>query len=415
MVYISWGVKDEATLFYWPFIIFVMTTRGGKTLMDKVRIGIIGVGMRGYALAPYWQRADGRSEVVAAADPDWGKLDRFTHDINGSGFVTSDYRELLERPDIDAIAVMSPDDCHEEQAIAALQAGKHVFCEKPLAVTTEGCDRILKAWQASGKQLMVGFNMRYMNMFRTMKQIVDSGVIGEIKAVWVRHFVGFGGDFYFHDWHARRKHTTSLLLQKGSHDIDMIHWLTGQYTKKVTAFGSRDFFGGNEANDLTCPTCSKKETCTEAQFNARVQCAFRQKVDVEDNHMVLLELENGIKAAYLQCHFTPDYHRNYTLIGTEGRVENSEPDNKVWVKTRRSNTWRELSDRTYHIKKAEGTHSGADPVICNDFLDMIQYDKEPVAQPLAGRMSVAAGCAATQSLRAGGQIVNIAPLSFDLR
>ena len=51
---------------------------------------------------------------------------------------------------------------------------------------------------------MVGFNMRYMNIFRVMKEIIESGAIGEIKAVWVRHFVGYGGDFYYHDWHATR-------------------------------------------------------------------------------------------------------------------------------------------------------------------------------------------------------------------
>jgi predicted dehydrogenase len=140
---------------------------------------------------------------------------------------------------------------------------------------------------------------------------------------------------------------------------------------------------------------------------SRVQCAFRQEVDVEDNQVMIMELEGGIKASYLQCHFTPDYHRNYTFIGTEGRVENSEPDMKVWVRTRRSNTYRELADRTYEIKPASGGHGGADPVICEDFLDMCLEGKEPIATPLAGRMSVAAGVCAAYSLRNGGIPVDI--------
>jgi predicted dehydrogenase len=130
-------------------------------------------------------------------------------------------------------------------------------------------------------------------------------------------------------------------------------------------------------------------------------------VDVEDNNVVIMELEGGIKASYLQCHFTPDYHRNYVFIGTEGRMENSEPDEKVWVKTRRSNTWRELADRTYDVKRAVGGHGGADPVICEDFVDMVLNGKEPIATPLAGRMSVAAGCAAAYSQRHGGVPVDI--------
>ncbi|MEN6520311.1 MAG: Gfo/Idh/MocA family oxidoreductase [Armatimonadota bacterium] len=387
--------------------------------MDKLRIGSIGVCGRG-SLANYWQKSK-RAVMVAGADINENHLADFRKRMGDDIFTTTDYRALLERSDVDAVAVTSPDYCHEEHAIAALQAGKHVFCEKPLAITTEGCDRILEAWKASGKHLMVGFNMRYMNIFRVMKEIVDSGAIGEIKAVWVRHFVGFGGWFYYHDWHADRKNTTSLLLQKGSHDIDMIHWITGRYTKRVAAFGSLDFFGGDKPNDLRCPDCPDKRTCTEGSFDNLNQCAFRKEVNVEDNNVVIMEMEGGIKASYLQCHFTPDYHRNYVFIGTEGRIENSEPEGKVWLKMRRSvpgpssaarlagecGVWKELADRTYDIRPAEGTHGGADPMICEDFLDMVLLGKEPVATPLAGRMSVAVGCAAAKSMRSGGMPVDV--------
>lgn len=377
--------------------------------MDKVRMGIIGVGGRG-GLARHWQDS-GRAEVVAGCDISDKQLAAFKERFGPHVFVTKDYRELLDRDDIDAVAVTSPDFTHEEYATAALEAGKHVFCEKPLAITTEGCDRILEAWRRSGKKLMVGFNMRYMRQIRTMKEIVDSGAIGEVKAAWCRHFVGRGGDFYYHDWHATRKNTTGLLLQKGTHDIDVIHWICGAYSTRVVAFGRLMYFGGDKPNDLTCDDCPERETCIEAQpwGHERPMCAFRREVDVEDHSMVLMELEGGLQACYLQCHFTPDYHRNYTFIGTEGRLENFSREGVVRLWTRRSNTWREYADRTYHVKPAQGGHGGADPVICTDFLDMLQYDKEPVADPLAGRMSVATGVAATESLRSGGVPVDVPP------
>ncbi len=383
--------------------------------MDQVRIGMIGVSGRGRNLASHWHRPGGKSIVAAGADVYLKKLEDFKDRVNKDAFLTTDYKELLERKDIDAVAVASPDQFHEEQAIAALEAGKHVFCEKPLAITVEGCDRILKAWKQSGKKLMIGFNMPYTRMFRTVKGIVDSGVIGQIKAVWVRHFVGKGSLYYYHDWHAVARNTTSLLLQKGSHDIDLIHWITGSYSKKVTAFGSLDFFGGDKPDDLTCPKCPEKETCTEAvldDHNGRYMCAFRKEVDVEDNNVMIMELDNKIKATYTECHFTPDYHRNFVFIGTEGSVENSQPDNKIWVKTRKSNTWCELSDRTYDIKESEGGHWGADPDLCKDFIDMILYNKKPPTNPLAARMSVAAGCAAAESMRAGGKVLEIPPLTL---
>ncbi len=138
---------------------------------------------------------------------------------------------------------------------------------------------------------------------------------------------------------------------------------------------------------------------------------FRKEIDVEDNTVVIMELENGIKASYQQCHFAPDYFRNYTFIGTEGRMENLDDDSKVIVLTRDySRKWKNYASRTYEIKPALGGHGGADPVICKDFIDMVIYDKTPLAIPEAGRMSVATGCAATQSLRNGGKVMEVPPL-----
>jgi predicted dehydrogenase len=378
--------------------------------MDKVRIGVIGVCGRG-AIANHW-RDSKRAEVVGGVDVREDYLQDFRRRMGDGVFVTDDYRRLLERDDVDAIAVTSPDFMHEEHATAALEAGKHVFCEKPLSISIAGADHILRAWKASGKQLMVGFNMRYMNIFRVMKEIIDAGTIGEIKAAWCRHFVGFGRTFYYQDWHATQKNCNSLLLQKGSHDLDMIHWLTGQYTKKVAAFGSLDFFGGDKPNDLTCSTCDEVRECHEVADSNREQCCFRQEVDIEDNNVMIMELDGGIKASYLECHFTPDYHRNFVIIGTEGTVENSEPEGQVWVKMRRSKSWKELADRTYTIRPAMGGHGGADPVICEDFLDMVIDGKQPIATPIAGRMSVAAGCCGAQSMRSGGSAVEVPAIEW---
>jgi predicted dehydrogenase len=157
-------------------------------MSTQLRIGLIGVAGRGAQLAEAWHHPHGRSVVVAGADINPQFLAAFERWHGDNPFITTDYRDLLTRSDIDAIAVISPDYLHEEHAVAALEAGKHVFCEKPLGITIAGCDHILAAAQRSGTVLMVGHNMRYMPMFRTMKEIVDSGVIGEVKAVWVRHF-----------------------------------------------------------------------------------------------------------------------------------------------------------------------------------------------------------------------------------
>ncbi len=182
-------------------------------ILKQVRIGVIGVGGLRGGLSKYWHKPDGDSILVGGADVNDKELTKFKENYPDA-YITKDYKELVKRDDIDAIAVLTPDYIHVDHVVAAFRAGKHVFCEKPLAITTEDCDLMLEEWKKSGKKFMVGFNMRYMNMFRTMKGIIDSGKIGEIKAVWVRHFVGFGGDFYYHDWHANSDNTNSLLLQK---------------------------------------------------------------------------------------------------------------------------------------------------------------------------------------------------------
>lgn len=280
---------------------------------------------------------------------------------------------------------------------------------------------MLLAWQAAGTHFMIGFNMRYMNIFRVMKDIVETGTIGQIKVVWCRHFVGAGGGFYYHDWHSSRHTATGLLLQKAAHDIDMIHWITGRHTQQVSGFGSLDYYGGDKPNDLRCPQCPDKEQCVEYQHvpdrsNTMDLCAFRQEVDVEDQSTIMMELEGGIHATYMQCHYTPDYCRNYTFIGTEGRMENLDDDSKVIVKLRdRSKRWKNLADQAYEVKHETGSHAGSDPLICRDFLDMIQKNTKPLSTPLAGRMSVATGCAATESIRHGSRVVQVPPLAEVLR
>ena len=106
--------------------------------LTQLRIGMIGVNGRG-GLWRHWHDPKGRSVVVGGADIVPEYLDAFRRENGGNPFITEDYRELVARPDIDTIAVTSPDYCHEEHAVAALQAGKHVFCEKPMTITIEGC------------------------------------------------------------------------------------------------------------------------------------------------------------------------------------------------------------------------------------------------------------------------------------
>lgn len=360
--------------------------------MKEVRIGLIGAGHRNY-FVPLWQQPDGRSRITALADIDDAAIRWFQENITSDAFVTHDYRELLQRDDVDAVVILTPDHLHKEQTIAALKAGKDVYLEKPMAISIADCDEILSVWQESGRKLMIGFNMRYMPLYQTMKHIIDQGLIGEVKAIWVRHFVGTGGKMYFEDWHRNSRYTNSLLLQKASHDIDVMHLLAGSYGKKIAAFGGLDFYHdrANFENDGLVDR-------TDAP------------IDVEDNSMLIMEMENGVKAAYMQCHFTPEYARNYTVIGTKGRLKNDDVNNTITLKPRTINNQSAVEEMTWHIKPSGQVHDGADRHIVAAFLDYVLEGKEPAASPLDGRMSVAVGVKATESLRAGGGLVSVPPV-----
>jgi len=313
------------------------------------------------------------------------------------------------------LVLTTPDDTYEALAVDCLEAGIPVFVDKPLAITTAGCDRVLQAAHDSGTPVYVGHNLRHMPVITAMRDLIHRGAIGEVKAVWCRHFVGHGGDFSFKDWHADRRRTTSLLLQEGAHDIDVIHWLAGGYTARTTALGTLAVYG-----DITDRGGQGDATMMEwfdpSQWPPHTLTGLNDTVDVEDISMMTMELDNGVLASYQQGHFSPDYWRNYTVIGTHGRLENfgdsAGAQIKVW-NSRRSG-YRDDADLTVTVPEETGGHGGADPRLLAEFVQHVATGAPTLTSPLAARQAVAAGCAATESLRDGGRPVVVPPVPAGL-
>lgn len=374
--------------------------------MDDLRLGIIGAGARHSITIPAHRPGKG-SRIVAAADTNPAALEAARAHFGSGLATTADYREVLARTDVDAVFVVTPDFLHEEQAVAALEAGKDVFCEKPMAITIAGCDRMLATAQRTGRKLFIGHNMRYMDFTRQMKEIIDRGDIGEVKAVWVRHFISYGGDAYFKDWHSERKHSTGLLLQKGAHDLDIIHWLAGAPSRRVSAFGSLSVY--DQAAKRTAEDGPYVRGFVPENWPPLAQRGMSPVIDVEDQSVVNMILANGVIATYQQCHFTPDACRNYTVIGTKGRLENygdfgNECTINVW--TRRSDGFHR-PDAVYSMPSRVGGHGGADTRISLEFVEFVRNGGRTYASAVAARDSVAVGCQATASLRSGGMPLDV--------
>ncbi|MEU8348641.1 MULTISPECIES: Gfo/Idh/MocA family protein [Streptomyces] len=380
-----------------------------------MRIGVVGVGQRA-ALAAHAHRPGAGSRVTACADPH-PRGREAARSLFGPGVpVYDDHRQLLDEARPDAVMVLTPDHLHTAPVLDALRAGVTVFAEKPLAITTEDCDLILRTARDTGSRLYVGHNLRHAPVVRRMRQLVLDGAIGRVRAVWCRHFVGHGGDFYFRDWHADRRNTTGLLLQKGAHDLDVVHWLAGGWTRRVTALGDLAVYGAAAGRRDRSGERMADWYDPDTNWPPTALTGLNPVVDVEDISMLTGRLDNGVLVGYQQCHFTPDYWRNYTVIGDHGRLENfGDLDGavvKVW-NTRRSG-YREDADRVVTVPATGSVHGGADEALVAEFLRFAARGGPTETSPVAAREAVAAGHAATRSLRNGGTPAEIEPLPAEL-
>lgn len=378
---------------------------------SDLRLAVIGADRRGL-LSLEAHRPGRGARLVAACSMTPERLGIYRERCGDDIRITRDYREIVDASDIDGVFVCTPDHLHEEHALAVLAAGKHLFLEKPMAITIEGCDRILNAAAQSPGRLYVGHNMRFFAVMRKMRDLIESGVIGEVQAVWCRHFVGYGGDAYFKDWHSERRFTTGLLLQKGAHDIDMIHWLAGASTVRVMGLGKLSVYNKLPRRHPDAPV--PPVSFDRQNWPPRVTSGYSPVIDVEDHSMLLMELANGVQASYQQCHYTPDGHRNYTIIGTEGRIENygDESTPELWASVHLWNhrtAYSEHGHQVFRIPPTEGTHGGSDPLMIDDFLRFICTGEREGATPLDARMAVATGVLGTASIRGNNQPFQINP------
>ncbi len=376
-------------------------------MTEDLRVGVIGYGQRG-TIARYAHRPGEGSRIVVVADPS-ARAQQAARAHFGDSVTCVDTVADLLAAGVDAVVILTPDDTHAAITVEALRAGAAVFVEKPMAIQVADADLMLEAAYTSGAKLYVGHNMRHMPVIRQLKRLIDDGAVGRVRAVWCRHFVGHGGDFYFKDWHADRRRTNTLLLQKGAHDLDVIHWLAGGYTRAVQGIGRLAVYGDvtdrRDNSDRLMHDWYSLDSYPPLQ-----QRELNPVVDVEDLSMVLMTLDNEVLASYQQCHFTPDYWRNYTVIGDEGRIENigDEGGDQIHVWTSRRGGARS-PDRIEVIERAAGEHSGADPRLMAEFLDFVRHGHPTEVSAVAAREAVATACGGADSIRSGGAPVAVPP------
>lgn len=198
----------------------------------SLKLGVIGTGAIGQDHIRRCSQTLLNSQVVAVTDINLAQAAKVVADLKLTAEVYPDGHALIKAPDVEAILVTSWGPSHEEFVLAAIAAGKPVFCEKPLAVTAEGCRKIVEAEVAHGKRLVqVGFMRPYDEGYRALKSVIDSGQIGEPLMLHCAHRNPSVGENYKTDMAI-----TDTLI----HELDVLRWLLADdYVSVQVVFPAR--------------------------------------------------------------------------------------------------------------------------------------------------------------------------------
>lgn len=200
-----------------------------------LQIGVAGCGW----VTEHWHlpalagRTDAR--VVAVTDLDGARAQRVAQRF-GIDRCHADVRALVEDPSVEAVAVCVPTESHAEVAALALQAGKHVLVEKPLALDVADCDRLIELEQRSGRTAMVGFNLRWHRLVRQARERLRAGAVGEPAMAQTRFTAASRYRDGVADWRKQRALGGGVIVDQAVHHFDLWRFLLGREVEEVFAF-----------------------------------------------------------------------------------------------------------------------------------------------------------------------------------
>ncbi len=326
-----------------------------------IGVGVIGMGMGRNMLGINSNRdstlevraiCDVSPEAMARAERDHPELDVFT---------TTEYREILDRPDIDLVGIYSPDHLHFEQLSHALQAGKHVICTKPMVISLDDAKATVELVRRTGLKFLVGQTCRFVPRFMAAKKLVDSGDLGRLL---------FAESHYVHDMRPvfdatpwRYEAPQHFIYGGACHPVDLIRWIAGDIVE-VTCYGQAS------GMDTRYP---------EGEM---------------DNFLMNLRLENGVIGR---------------IMAVFGLVEPPQPMNGLAVYGTKGTFVEDIAifDRFEGLPewnmefRSEAGHGNEVIRYMRHFEECIIDDKRPMPDEIEGAKCIAACSAALESAQSG--------------
>lgn len=312
------------------------------TVLSAAIIGAGGIGrIRAQSIS-----SSGLGHVSAIADVDATRARALAQEFSTS--CTANWREAICRPDVNAVVVSTPTKFHAEIAIASLQAGKHVLCEKPLARTTEEGRRVVEAARRANRVLKTGFNYRQMAHIRKARELIGARAIG--RPYFLRSRYGHSGrPGYERHWCTDADLSGGGVLQEqGIHMVDLVRVFLGE-PSRVLAQTSRYFWAFPEVED-NCFCLFQ----TPAGQIAQLHVSWTQWVNI-------LEIEIVGRDGYLRLEGRDGHYGPQCLTWGKRQANHSRPVEEVFSFTGKDDSWsREYQEFFDLIHSGEGSMAAAE-------------------------------------------------------
>ena len=365
--------------------------------VKKIGVAVIACGARSRGVVHNLLRDSNRGiEILAAYDPIDSIVDEAERvwKVDKEKFHRcSSYMEAINTPGVEWVMVFSPNAYHKEHILAAFNAGKHVFTEKPLATTINDCQEIFDAHQKSGKLFATGFVLRYAPLYRRVKDILDSGVLGDLLAITADENITIQhGSYIMRNW---RRHTSEAgphILEKCCHDLDLINWFCQSVPTRVAAFGSREFFVPKYKKLLKKFGRAVIETWQDA--HATKEDAFTSDKDLLDTQVCCADYRNGIKVNFMATMANAIPERRMYFSCSEGTMIA-----ELYSKCVRYRRLEDPEEHVFNFDRDAGLHGGGDAVIMTELAEVMLNGGEPKCSGLEGLESGVFAMALDEAMR----------------
>jgi len=378
---------------------------GDARTMKSIGIGMVGCGAMGRLVAREVLRQSEGIELRGLFDPEEKSIQATLAELNPKAKVYRDYHSLVKSPDVDWVMIASWNCHHRDQTIAAFDAGKDVFCQKPLATNIEDCLAMCRAWKKSGRKFNIGFTLRYSPHYRKVKELLDSGFVGQIISLEFNETLDFNhGGYIMGDWRRLTKYAGTHLLEKCCHDIDLVNWMARSRARMVASFGGIDFFTPTNTQHINRVGQNSEGRDAYRTWSSLIGLnPFTSDKDIIDNQVAIIEYENGVRATFhANCNAGIPERRMY-ILGSEGAIRADVISGIIEAKRIGFDTKIERFDTGVF-----GNHGGGDEVLGKELVESMLKGTEPKVGLVDGFNS-SVTCFAIDTSMETGKVVKLDP------